>query len=83
MRVFADNVRQFSDLPVFVVNDATAACRAETLYARGIGTASNPIFSQFLLHTNSGLIVPDSWTASYRIKPRLCDWKHRHATIRS
>lgn len=31
---FAGQVAQFSDLPVFVVNDATAACRAEHLYGR-------------------------------------------------
>lgn len=29
---FAEQVAGFSDLPVFVVNDATAACRAEHLY---------------------------------------------------
>lgn len=29
---FAAEVAQFSDLPVFVMNDATAACRAEHLY---------------------------------------------------
>jgi predicted NBD/HSP70 family sugar kinase len=29
---FAQQVARFSDLPVFVVNDATAACRAEHLY---------------------------------------------------
>ncbi|MCK8464478.1 ROK family protein [Aliiroseovarius sp. S1339] len=29
---FAKEVGKFSDLPVFVVNDATAACRAEHLY---------------------------------------------------
>lgn len=32
---FAREVATFSDLPVFVVNDATAACRAEHLYGRG------------------------------------------------
>jgi predicted NBD/HSP70 family sugar kinase len=32
---FAREIAQFSDLPVFVVNDATAACRAEHLYGRG------------------------------------------------
>lgn len=34
---FAEQVAQFSDLPVFVVNDATAACRAEHLYGRNHG----------------------------------------------
>lgn len=34
---FASEVAAFSDLPVFVVNDATAACRAERLYGRHIG----------------------------------------------
>lgn len=33
--VFADEVAKFSDLPVYVVNDATAACHAEHLYGRG------------------------------------------------
>lgn len=33
--VFADEVAKFTDLPVFVVNDATAACHAEHLYGRG------------------------------------------------
>jgi predicted NBD/HSP70 family sugar kinase len=33
--VFADEVARFSPLPVYVVNDATAACRAEHLYGRG------------------------------------------------
>lgn len=33
--VFADAVAEFSDLPVFVVNDATAACHAEHLYGQG------------------------------------------------
>ncbi|UOA28914.1 ROK family transcriptional regulator [Pseudosulfitobacter sp. DSM 107133] len=33
--VFADEIAKFSDLPVFVVNDATAACRAEHHYGRG------------------------------------------------
>ncbi|PIE06632.1 MAG: sugar kinase [Rhodobacterales bacterium] len=32
---FAAEVARFSDLPVFVVNDATAACHAEHLYGRG------------------------------------------------
>lgn len=32
---FSEQVAQFSDLPVYVVNDATAACRAEHLYGRG------------------------------------------------
>lgn len=32
---FAQQVRQFSDLPTYVVNDATAACRAEHLHGRG------------------------------------------------
>ncbi|WP_394356621.1 ROK family transcriptional regulator [Sedimentitalea todarodis] len=32
---FAQEVAKFSDLPVFVVNDATAACHAEHLYGRG------------------------------------------------
>ena len=32
---FEQEVRQFSELPVSVVNDATAACRAEHLYGRG------------------------------------------------
>lgn len=32
---FAGEVARFSDLPVAVVNDATAACRAEHLYGRG------------------------------------------------
>ncbi len=32
---FQKEVASFSDLPVFVVNDATAACRAEHLYGRG------------------------------------------------
>ena len=32
---FANEVSRFSDLPVFVFNDATAACRAEHLYGRG------------------------------------------------
>ena len=31
---FAAEVAQFSDLPVFVVNDATAACQAEHLYGQ-------------------------------------------------
>ncbi len=31
---FEGQVARFSDLPVFVVNDATAACRAEHLYGR-------------------------------------------------
>lgn len=31
---FADRVARFSPLPVFVINDATAACRAEHLYGR-------------------------------------------------
>jgi predicted NBD/HSP70 family sugar kinase len=32
---FAHEISKFSDLPTFVVNDATAACRAEHLYGRG------------------------------------------------
>lgn len=32
---FFEEVGKFSDLPVFVVNDATAACHAEHLYGRG------------------------------------------------
>lgn len=32
---FAAEVHKFSNLPVFVGNDATAACRAEHLYGRG------------------------------------------------
>lgn len=32
---FADKIAEFTDLPVFVVNDATAACRAEHIYGRG------------------------------------------------
>lgn len=32
---FAREVAAFSDLPVFVVNDATAGCQAEHLYGRG------------------------------------------------
>ncbi len=32
---FPQVVSDFSDLPVFVVNDATAACRAEHLFGRG------------------------------------------------
>jgi predicted NBD/HSP70 family sugar kinase len=32
---FRQEVARFSDLPVFVVNDSTAACRAEHLYGRG------------------------------------------------
>ncbi len=32
---FFSEVARFSDLPVFVVNDATAACHAEHLYGRG------------------------------------------------
>ena len=32
---FRARVQRFSDLPLFVVNDATAACRAEHLYGRG------------------------------------------------
>ena len=32
---FFSEVAEFSDLPVFVVNDATAACHAEHLYGRG------------------------------------------------
>ncbi len=32
---FAAEVSTFSDLPVFVMNDATAACQAEQLYGRG------------------------------------------------
>ncbi|MGH1355931.1 MAG: ROK family transcriptional regulator [Thalassovita sp.] len=32
---FAQEVAGFSDLPVFVVNDATAACHAEHLYGHG------------------------------------------------
>jgi predicted NBD/HSP70 family sugar kinase len=32
---FAAEVAEFSDLPVFVQNDATAACRAEHVYGRG------------------------------------------------
>ncbi|MCE5974319.1 ROK family transcriptional regulator [Sinirhodobacter sp. WL0062] len=32
---FAEEVARFSQLPVFVVNDATAACRAEHMFGRG------------------------------------------------
>ena len=32
---FQSEIAAFSDMPVFVVNDATAACRAEHLYGRG------------------------------------------------
>lgn len=32
---FGAEIARFSDLPVFVVNDATAACHAEHLYGRG------------------------------------------------
>lgn len=32
---FQDEIAEFSDLPVHVVNDATAACRAEHVYGRG------------------------------------------------
>lgn len=32
---FHDAVAEFSDLPIFLVNDSTAACRAEHLYAQG------------------------------------------------
>ncbi len=31
---FAEEIRRFSELPVFVVNDATAACKAEHLFGR-------------------------------------------------
>ena len=34
---FAEEVGRFSDLPVFVVNDATAACRAEHMFGHGKG----------------------------------------------
>ncbi|MCC1491335.1 ROK family transcriptional regulator [Cognatishimia sp. F0-27] len=34
--VFSKEVAKFSDLPVFMINDATAACRAEHLYGRGM-----------------------------------------------
>lgn len=34
---FTAAVAAFTDLPVFVLNDATAACHAEHLYGRGIG----------------------------------------------
>lgn len=33
--VFSDEVARFSDLKVFVLNDATAACHAEHLFGRG------------------------------------------------
>ncbi|WP_342344649.1 ROK family transcriptional regulator [Vannielia litorea] len=33
--VFSEEVARFSELPVYVVNDATAACQAEHLYGRG------------------------------------------------
>jgi predicted NBD/HSP70 family sugar kinase len=32
---FQEEIAEFSDLPVHVVNDATAACRAEHVYGRG------------------------------------------------
>ena len=32
---FADEIARFTGLPVFVENDATAACRAELIYGRG------------------------------------------------
>ncbi len=32
---FRTEVARFSDLPVFIVNDATAACQAELVYGRG------------------------------------------------
>lgn len=32
---FREEVAEFSDLPVHIVNDATAACRAEHVYGRG------------------------------------------------
>lgn len=32
---FQERVSEFSTLPVFVINDATAACRAEHVYGRG------------------------------------------------
>jgi predicted NBD/HSP70 family sugar kinase len=32
---FHDQIAQFSTLPVFIENDATAACRAEHIYGRG------------------------------------------------
>lgn len=32
---FHQEVARFSDLPVYIVNDATAACRAEHVYGRG------------------------------------------------
>jgi predicted NBD/HSP70 family sugar kinase len=32
---FQDEIAEFSDLPVHIVNDATAACRAEHVYGRG------------------------------------------------
>ncbi|EPX81154.1 ROK family transcriptional regulator [Litoreibacter arenae] len=32
---FQEEIAEFSDLPVVVVNDATAACRAEHVYGRG------------------------------------------------
>ena len=32
---FQDEIAEISDLPVHVVNDATAACRAEHVYGRG------------------------------------------------
>jgi len=32
---FCEEVAQFSNLPVYIVNDATAACRAEHVYGRG------------------------------------------------
>lgn len=32
---FPEQIAKFTDLPVFTVNDATAACRAEHIYGRG------------------------------------------------
>ncbi|MBQ2260497.1 MAG: ROK family transcriptional regulator [Loktanella sp.] len=32
---FTQELAQFTDLPVFVINDATAACQAEHMYGRG------------------------------------------------
>lgn len=55
----SEKVSEFSDLPVFVVNDATAACRAEHLYG---GSAKSRDYAYFFIGSfiGGGVVLNDS-----------------------
>ena len=76
---FFSEVAKFSDLPVFVVNDATAACHAEHLYGRG---AEYRDYFYFLYWLNDRR---RSCAERHRVRgqPRQCRCIGRHAHDRS